>query len=257
MYNSSGLYPNRIHCTHSTVLEDDVSGTVVCTQCGLVLIDQTYSQAFSLPLFDKANRDLWYVKIKDVLSAWPHVEERMYDIIYHRYLKEKKNRSNIQNPIKLLACITYNELIKDDYGCLPNDVAQLFGIKTSDICSFPNLSTDKASPNIVPISNRYCSLLNLSFEDKNIIASICDTLKDDYNTNLKTLCILVIWYYCIRQYPKTYSLAYIANTCQCNYLHLKRVIKKRNWARLEEVVREKIDKTTLTTLASANLQQSI
>lgn len=239
MYNNCGLYSHGVHCAHITVLEDDASGTVVCTQCGLVLIDQICTQAFSPPisrLQEESREDPWITIIKDALHKWPQVEGKMCDIIYEQYLKEKKKLKDKKKQIRLLACITYNELIKGGYGCLPNDIAQLFGLKISDMNYFQNLMTGKVSPNIIPISNRYCSLLNLSFKDKTKIATICDNLKEDYNTNLKTLCILVMWYYCAQKYPNQYSLQYIAYTCECNYQHLKKIIKKPGWKRLEEEV---------------------
>jgi len=240
MYSDDGIYPNGARCSHITVLEDDASGTVVCTECGLVLIEQIYSQTLfhSLPLHKKTkdDEDFWVRTIKDLLHKWPQVEGKMCDIIYQRYQDERKKLLDKKKHIRLLACITYNELTKAGYGCLPNDVAQLFGLKTSDVCYFQHLLTSKVSPEIIPISNRYCSLLNLPFKDKELIGTICDTLKEEYNTNLKTLCILIMWYYCVHKYPNLYSLQYIANTCESNYQHLKKVIKKPGWSRLEDEV---------------------
>ena len=250
MHRNTGFYPAGINCSHDTILEDESSGTIVCTECGLVLEDnfvliphghspsfhkqQIADTSFFSPSTSSSSS---LSLIKDLLHKWPQVEEKMIDIIWQHYVNVEEKIKDKKRRVRLLASITYHELSQAGYSCLPEDVAQLFGLTTSDVFHFQSEIINKTLPQIVPISSRYCALLDLPFKDKENIGFICNILKDHYNTNLKTLCLLVIYHYCNQKYPRRYNLRDIARTCHSNVENLTKVIKRSCWLRLEKEIK--------------------
>lgn len=240
MYGHSQLCSAKVSCPHESIYEDDETATHICLDCAVVVVEQTLSpysvspRSHHVTSVDCPASNM----IKDLLHKWQHVEGKMCDIIYDRYLKEKDKIADQKKHTRLLCYITYNELSKAGYGCLPKDVAELFGMSTSELFHFQDIVNDTSSPQISAIASEYGSLLDLSFKDKERISFICNTLKDVYNTNLKTLSILVTWYYCNLKYPGKYNLKRVCGTCNINYDNIQKVIKKPGWKRLEMEVQQ-------------------
>lgn len=224
----------------------------MCTGgCGLVLQENNYSihsarSSFSPPPLSRSKArpedEPSLTEIKDLLCIWPHINEGIANVIYARFEKEKEKIKDRKKKIRLLAYITYLELNDAGYSFLPIEIAQLFQLKTSDVFRFQSILTDSSSTcsQIISLSNKYCSLLELSFSDKTKIGQICEALKNRCNANLKSLCMLVIWYYCskkcsadLQQQP---TLRNIAKKCHCNYDNLRRLIKKPFWITIEKEI---------------------
>lgn len=257
MHSNNGIYTPSLDCTHETLFDDHVNGTTVCTQCGLVLEENNLFSdfnslrsrfpSFSLGSYFSATVDDPSVTlIKDLLSRWLHIDEGMAEVIYNRFEKEKEKIKRKKKKNMLLAYIMYLELTNAGYSFMPAEIAQVFQLKTSDLFKFQSILSESSaksavspSHSISAMSDKYCSLVGeISFKDKTKIGQICETLKTQCNTNHKSLCILVIWYYCTSAHPTVihHTLCEIAKKCHCNYDNLRRLIKKPFWSSLEREI---------------------
>lgn len=263
MYANNGLYSPSIDCAHDSLLDDDVSATVVCTQCALVLQENYSPFFFCSPLPPPPSPPVppppppqasssnireapSAIFLKDLLRTWPHIDEGISDAIYSRYLIEREKIKERKKQIRLLAYLAYQELNTSGYSFLPVEIAQLFGLKTSDMFRFQSLltnATSTTSPSISSMSDRYCSTMELAYKDKRNVGQICEALKLRCNTNPISLCVLVIWYYCSKHISlKHHSLQVIAKKCNCNYDNLKKLIKKPFWQALERDIDKMLEK---------------
>lgn len=211
MYAGCSLYNPRNGCTHESVSEDIHDGTVVCVNCALVLEENlplsfpyTHTEHHIGDSFT-SSKQIHVVKdirkdhadfFEIILGKW-NVNGKDQSEILRKYEKMKTNiNSHKKDNYKMFAYCVYSVLSKTGYGITPDEVARTFNVKKKNMFQYQTLIDDSEYTTIRPISDKLCARLDLPFKDKKKIGEICEQYAMTSNQNLKTVCILVIYYYC-------------------------------------------------------------
>ena len=151
-------------CSHTRTVEDDREGTIVCTECGLVLEDKLFlnGKDFSFSESPLPNLPLFEMKeeIKEILSK-ANLPESYVNKIPKALLKKSK---------KCIPYIVYKTLNDDGNPISLKEISAVSGISDSEIYNMQE--KDKViiiKPDLM--IERFCTMLNLNFWSRNSINS--------------------------------------------------------------------------------------
>ena len=198
-------------CAHINQITDVREGTIVCTDCGLVLTDKIFNDTIK-------TRDTYSVlslQIKDILEKLFLPECFTSDII-KKYLSLPKKKY-------LLEYIVYLTLHESGFPISIKDIAHVTGIPDTKIY---DLQDNNESIFLKPemMLEKYCTHLKLDYKTYSVI-------KKDLPQNIKTghnpLTVIasIIYSYCKRKKIKI-SMKQIATVVNISPVSIQRYLRK-------------------------------
>lgn len=127
----------------------------------------------------------------------------------------------------ILAYATYTILSQNEYLCSPEDIVSVFQLKNKRVLfHILNETNHVVKPDIKSYSDSYCFPTHFKYKEKTFIRDICTSLEKDSQVELhpKTLCVLVIYYYCKLMKPDL-SISEIAKLCTVHTSRIYKLIK--------------------------------
>jgi transcription initiation factor TFIIIB Brf1 subunit/transcription initiation factor TFIIB len=214
-------------CTHSSVIEDEREGTVVCLACCRV-IDQLYvSFAVSNPTL--SNPLSKYDSIENICANF-HIPESVKQscISIFERVKRVKGTRKFSNSA-LIAYAIYNGLLEHTIARSPQEILFMTGVDLTQIMAIEKvLSTPVICPSSSTYLERYAVQCGLGFKDVQqmyhyyeYVNELCE------NYASQTIAAAIIAHYC-KLNKKALTVKKIANVCMVSSSSLYRIIKKIN-----------------------------
>lgn len=224
--------PHSEHlCSHINTIEDAHEGTIVCTDCGLVLSDQTFIQN------DIQYNDFCSEKeeIKDMLERINIPRCYMSDII--------KNVNKVEkNKKKIIPYIIYKTLNENDCQISINDISNTSGLNTKNIYK---MQEENKSIILEPhkLAEKYCTLLGLNHKMYSVIKGKLEKT-DGSGHNPLTVLGAHIHTYCKENKlskSKKFRIKQIANTLNISCVSIQRYLRENDVSyRFETSTRSRI-----------------
>ena len=248
---------SRNGCNHENILQDDREGSIICTDCALVLEDKLYfypyanSSSFSDTSFKSVRKTLDYNKhveenrlrhltVGHSLSSQIDLNEIVQKLnLSDSYLQEaldmynklelSRRRFKVKEAVGF--CL-YHTLIKHNCARSPEEIAYLFELDSPSIfIKIEKECQNCFSSSLVNVNDfveRFCKFQNISYKHSKIIESICLQLIDKYNFNPKTLSVLVIscFIQLLQNDTKLSTIKLLCRDCNISYANLYRIFKK-------------------------------
>ena len=215
-------------CPHSKTIDDDREGQCVCLQCGKVL-DQIFQAQSNegVPFHDEENNANINSFLLDVgahaeipLSILKYAE--CYFQVIKKQLQEKKKFKDKE----LASYALYETLHRHKiprpmpeitYFCDVNPV-KLFAIETA-----LNIKETLCHP--LEYSDRFCTLLGLSFWDSKIIKGIVFNMFGFGNVRPQSVVAVVVYLYC-KEKEINIPLSQICETCSVSSTNIYKLARK-------------------------------
>ncbi len=206
--------PHSEHfCPHLDQVTDDREGTIVCTNCGLVITDQVFQQSY-LSETNQKEHDL-AITINNILDKLNLPVCFTTDII-KKYLSIPKRKF-------LLEYVVYLTLHECGFPISIKDIACVTGVSDSKIY---DLQEKDQSICLKPqdLIEKYCTMLNLDFKTCSVIKKELPTVIETGHNPL-TVIASTIYKYSRRNKLKL-SMKQIATVVNISTVSIQRYIRK-------------------------------
>ena len=219
------MYSPRNDCFHENICEDGAD--IVCQECGLVL-DCSYStNSFAIEhreQFCKTEEEDLLLTLRDL---W-HFSERVIQDCRTLFFKLQKKCAGQFSRRELLAYALYNNLIKYEYGYMPEEVLSKFNIKKSNaILRISQFTCEDRLPNVDDFIDRFATFFDFNFQDKKKMRaySYVRDMKNRFNWQPKTEAVIIIFLYST-SVKRDLTLKKITEECVISYHNVYRIIKE-------------------------------
>ena len=216
-------------CGHCNII-DNFEDESVCTDCGLVLLSQTFSAASWTLAKTYSSSNSVHEYIRDVGENACIAESIiLFATHYYDQIRITLERKFRDKPIAAYAL--YESLNKFEVPRLAEEIAfysgvtlqKLWEIETSLILETP-LNDPKH------YVHRYCTMLNFSYVDQMSVRDVVERVQTDLPLgNLRCNCLVaVIIYLHCKETKKKITLRKICETCSISATSVHRVVRQLN-----------------------------
>lgn len=203
-------------CKHLNQLEDQHEGTIVCTDCGLVISEQLFTSTFCpQPIFEPSSQRQEILEILERLNLSKKYVQNVEKSINEMSKKKKKANQNI-----LLAASVYDAVNRMDSSLSLRNVTAVSGVSGKKITSLNKSIHILKSENIL---EKYCKLNNLEYKDYSVIKEKLSKYRV-LGHNPLTLVGSMIYMHC-KEYKIKNSMKSIAQTLGISTISIQRYIK--------------------------------
>lgn len=222
--------PARDGCFHRTLYEDDREGSVICTECGLVLEPVYIHSSFS----PQGQEDDFRVDKKkteeenllyDIAQLWHITEREINDIIFYfktiaKDLYEFKEK-------EIMAYALYRHIIKNKYPFSPYDIKFVFNLKSINLLfKIQTLLGDELESDVSAYLIKYLIPLSLSYKEDVEIQYVCNHISSDLHP--KSLALLAVFVFCIvRKGMTEKEILRLLKTNKVSNCNIRSIVRKQ------------------------------
>lgn len=191
-------------CTHINYVSDSHEGTLVCTDCGLVL-DQIF-------VFNETEHNQ---------NTLQETNDDVFQEMLHRLnVTISENKTNENKSMQNIACSLYTKINKESAVSI-KEISSVTGVSEKKI----NLQT-KGSVTLVDkniLLEKYCCQLNLTFKQYTVIKELLNQ-QHETGHNPITLISSCIYFYC-RQNKLKISMKKVSEITGISCISIQRFLK--------------------------------
>ena len=210
-------YPENL-CTHFNSVIDEKEGSVICTDCGLVIEDKLFK--FYEPC-QKEKKSFLEEEVNEILSklGLPDVFTKT---ILRNLENEEENRRKKKGFLEYVIYKTLND------NSVPISIKELSGISGISDIDIYNMQEDNKSVILKPceLLEKYCSYLGLNYKTYSLIKKELPS-QNISGHNPLTITAATIYQYCKKNNIKL-SMKKIANTVRISCVSIQRYLKQKN-----------------------------
>lgn len=207
------IYFEEHYCKHLNEIIDEQGGSIVCTDCGLVVSNLLVNYTSNYKEVNKSNDDY----ILEILSRLEMSDFFAHDI----RLNLEKIESRHRKKENAMAYVIYKTLTDLNCGISIKDVSAVTGFTDSQIYNF---QTSNESVILDPsiLLEKYCTLLGLPNKSISVIKGRLKVLNTGHNPN--TVLATAIYKYC-KENHNSVSMQTIAKALNISCISIQRYLK--------------------------------
>jgi len=215
------MYCPTIDCEHLNEIEDQQEGSIVCTDCGLVISDQYFVAHYTPLQPDESNfaNIRWLEKTKDILDKI-HMPLTFAEPIVNRFQIDYKRKT-----LKNLTFSMYkvlNEVLGVSISL--QEISNITGLVKTDIYAAQQFDDNMFMDTSANVE-KYCKMLNLDFKTTTLIKARIESVHPSGHSPL-TILASTIYLVCKEIKKKKISIKTVANITSTSCISIQRYIKK-------------------------------
>ena len=202
-------------CGHLNEIIDEREGTIICTDCGLILSQHIFYES-KFNEYDSYDKHL--EEIKELLERL-NLPQSFASAIFEKYKILKKADKNKKYLISYSLYKTLNEM---GFPISIKDISAVSGIPDNYIY---DMQESDNSIILTPTSllEKYCKLLELDYKTYSVIKGMLPEVSTGHNP--LTIIASTIYKYC-KENKLKYSMKQIATTVNISSISIQRYLKK-------------------------------
>jgi transcription initiation factor TFIIIB Brf1 subunit/transcription initiation factor TFIIB len=211
-------YPENM-CSHFNSVIDEREGTIICTECGLVLEEKLFKfYGHNLSLEEKGKDYCLKEDIKEILAklGLPDVFSKMIFQNFENESCEKKKKKNY------LHYVVYKTLNENNVPVSIKEISSISGVTDSNIY---DMQENNKSVILQPsdLLEKYCSYLGFDYKTYSLIKKELP-IQNISGHNPLTIIAATIYNYCKKNNIKI-SMKKIATTVKISCVSIQRYLK--------------------------------
>lgn len=206
-------------CSHINTVIDEREGSVVCTECGLVLEDKYFKvYNYHLSPIEKDQNVSIKNEVSELLAKLelPDVFTKLIVEKFENELTEKKNKKG------LLAFVVYKTLNDNNIPVSIKDISSISGLSDIDIYDMQD-SNESVIVQPSDLLEKYCGYLGFDFKVYSLIKKDLP-IQNISGHNPLTIIAATIYKYCKKNSIKL-SMKKIASTVKISCVSIQRYLK--------------------------------
>jgi transcription initiation factor TFIIIB Brf1 subunit/transcription initiation factor TFIIB len=188
-------------CVHKNVVEDYKEGSIICSDCALVVDERIFVPTFQPKLRRKlSDNDVFLADVCDRMHLPHHILDCCIDY-YNKLKLETAIIANKFKPEEVAAYVLYQILIQEDAPRTIPTIEHYTGIHRHTLWKIESTQAlnDTNVLEACALIEGYCAMLGLAFYHATILKTITSRIHDFGAIHPNSLCAVVIYLYCKQQ----------------------------------------------------------